>query len=204
MFSSLRARSLSWHTFWLSVRHSHVVNYCSGTWNNHFVARTFGTKRHAGRLLSKKRKKIVFWMENTLYANRILFKDLLIFVEPTSPERSVLVLTQPPSERGEQHFNQRKPECWIVSWLLASEEITRWGNEFEVENDKVVNSCRILTLCVVWYLNTVPILCSFLYWEFDRKNDIFFRLMTTVLLCWWSYASEIQYGCGLENSIECV
>jgi hypothetical protein len=39
-------------------------------------------------------------MENTLYANRILFKDLLIFVEPTSLERSVLVLTQPPSEPG--------------------------------------------------------------------------------------------------------
>jgi hypothetical protein len=39
-------------------------------------------------------------MENTLYPNRILFKDLLIFVEPTSPERSVLVLTRPPSEPG--------------------------------------------------------------------------------------------------------
>jgi hypothetical protein len=39
-------------------------------------------------------------MENTLYANRILFKDLLILVEPTSLERSVLVLTRPPSEPG--------------------------------------------------------------------------------------------------------
>jgi len=100
MFSSLRARSLSWHTFWFSVRRSYFVNCCVGTWNNHFVARTFGTKGHAGRLLSKKRKKIVFWMENMLYANRILCKDLLIFVEPTSLERSVLVLTRPPSEPG--------------------------------------------------------------------------------------------------------
>jgi len=100
MFSSLRARSLSWHTFWLSVRRSYVVNCCPGTWNNHFVARTFGTKGHAGRMLSKKRKKIVCWMENTSYANGILLKDLLIFVEPASPERSVLVLTRPPSKPG--------------------------------------------------------------------------------------------------------
>ena len=180
LFSSSRARSLLWHTFWLSVRHMYVVNYCFGTWNNHFMASTFGTKVHAGRLLSKRRKKIVCWMENTLCANRILCCDRTN-LRGTCVTRKICFGTDPTFFRaGEQHFNQRKSECWSVLWWLTSEEITRRGNEFDVENDKVVNSCRILTFCVVRYLNAVRILWSFLYWKFDIKNDTFFRLMTKI------------------------
>ena len=158
---ALKAWSISWHTFWWSVRHRYVVNYCYGTWNSHFMARTFGTKGHAGRLVSKKRKEIACWMDDTLYANRILFNGKLIVMEPTSPERCDLLLTRLPSEPGNKILTSERQNAEVFWWWLASEEITRWGNEFEVENDKEVNSCRIPTFCVVWYLHVMRILCSF-------------------------------------------
>ena len=73
----------------------------------------------------RREKKIVCGMENVLYANGILLKDLLIFVEPTSPERSVLVLTRPPLERGNNIVTSegQSIEVFYDEWRLKKLDV---------------------------------------------------------------------------------
>jgi hypothetical protein len=88
-------------------------------------------------------------MENVLCGNRVLCNDKVMFVERTSPETSVVVLTRPSSEPGENILSSESQSVGVFCDDWHMKKLHDGGNEFEVENDKVVNLCGILTFA--WF-----------------------------------------------------